>query len=279
MDNRKFLTLEDGRSQRLPHHCLTCCRFCGQEGWFNVQFFGALEHPGCSHGAHSWYLNPFAYAVFQIQSVAVVGSHGASFGMNDVGKRESGSWLYGIFGFCFAAGFRLMLALVLIPIQAVVALASSRLQATTAAAPSEPQRSGLASLATEVGPRQDEWSDPNIYTIEGFLESGGLLAADNFEPSELEAALHPILQTPFQFPAAVRSVYLYRLEQNVIHGVLYAYTAQQVHQLGTDVAEPAGVLRLHLVTRMVEAVALSESPLDKAILDGKRRAWRERAAR
>lgn len=115
------------------------CPTCSASGQFKIRFLGRLQHsPGCK----SFYLGPGAYMVFQLGQVFHSGVQ-AGGGMKDDADRNgdrTGGIVNAIFGFLFVAVFRAALAVLLIPIQAVVSLSHSKpatpANVTPASAPS-----------------------------------------------------------------------------------------------------------------------------------------------
>ncbi len=99
------------------------CPNCGAVGLFRFHFLGKLKHPDCNT---EWCVRPGTYALRQLRSVVYAG---ASFGSDtaDSAKKKGEKGVFeGIFGFIVGAIFRLVLAITLIPIQAVVSLIQSK---------------------------------------------------------------------------------------------------------------------------------------------------------
>ena len=100
------------------------CPKCGASGQFKIHFLGQFKHPTCGT---EWYMSPGRYIVFQLASVFHTGIRAGGSMKDDRDRNRKGDgWLMGILGFYFAAMFRLILAFVLIPIQAVVSLTQSK---------------------------------------------------------------------------------------------------------------------------------------------------------
>ena len=98
----------------------TACPTCAAEGQYKIHFLGRLKHPECGT---EWHMGPGSYIGFQLASVFHTGIRaGGSMKEDSDRKGERGGWIGGIVGFMMAAVFRLALAVVLIPIQAVVSL-------------------------------------------------------------------------------------------------------------------------------------------------------------
>jgi hypothetical protein len=100
------------------------CPTCAADGQYKIHFLGRLKHPECGT---EWYMGPGSYMGFQLASVFHTGIR-AGGGMKEDSDRkgERGGWIGGIVGFMMAAVFRLALAVVLIPIQAVVSLSQGK---------------------------------------------------------------------------------------------------------------------------------------------------------
>ena len=102
----------------------SACPKCGASGQYKVHFLGQFKHPTCGT---EWYMSPGSYIVFQLASVFHTGIRAGGAMKDDRDRNRKGDgWLMGILGFYFAAMFRLILAFVLIPIQAVVSLTQSK---------------------------------------------------------------------------------------------------------------------------------------------------------
>ena len=97
------------------------CPKCDAKGLFKFHFMGQLKHrPGCEW---SWYVGPGTYAAAQMSGVFRAGAEMGGGMMADAEKKqESGGCIYAIFGFIFGALFRLVFAVLMIPVQAVVSL-------------------------------------------------------------------------------------------------------------------------------------------------------------
>jgi hypothetical protein len=102
----------------------TTCPHCAAAGQYKIHFLGQLSHAECGT---KWYMGPGSYIGFQLASVFHTGIR-AGGGMKDDSDRkgERGGWISGIVGFMMAAVFRLALACILIPIQAIVSLSQSK---------------------------------------------------------------------------------------------------------------------------------------------------------
>lgn len=101
------------------------CPKCGSRGQFKIHFLGSLRHPECTA---SWYVGPGTYILYQFGQVFHSGIRAGGSMKDDADRKgdRSGGIINAIFGFLFVAVFRAALAVVLIPIQAVVSLAQSK---------------------------------------------------------------------------------------------------------------------------------------------------------
>lgn len=102
------------------------CPGCAAEGIFRFHFLGRLRHPDCNT---SWYLPPGTYSSIQLRAVFSAGMD-AGVGMKSDSDRkgERGGWLVGAMGFLFGSVTRLVFAVVMIPIQAVLSLSQDTKQ-------------------------------------------------------------------------------------------------------------------------------------------------------
>lgn len=118
----------DGNSQTLgfalePFIQYVCPK-CGSEGMYKWHFLGELRHPDCGW---SWYAAVGTYIQRQLGSVFRAGLHTGGGMMDELEKKgESGGCLYAIVGFLFGSLFRLVFALLMIPVQAVVSLMQAK---------------------------------------------------------------------------------------------------------------------------------------------------------
>ena len=99
------------------------CPNCQAQGAFKWHFLGALNHPDCGY---SWYANPGSYSVKQLKSSLYAGRAIAGHTLKE-------GWAIATLGFVVGVAFRLPLALMLIPIQAVVYLTNRKSSAPASA--------------------------------------------------------------------------------------------------------------------------------------------------
>jgi hypothetical protein len=109
----------------------TQCPRCGASGHFKAKFLGGLRHPDCKA---EWYVGPGSYILFQLTQTFHGGAVVSS-GLQDKAKDRAEHIMNGIFGYVFGFVIRGVLALFLIPIQAVVSLSQSK---PTASSPKLP---------------------------------------------------------------------------------------------------------------------------------------------
>ena len=97
------------------------CPQCKVMGAYKFHFMGNLKHnPGCGW---SWYVNPGTYSATQLGKVFHAGMSAGGGMMNEAEKKgDRGGCIYAIFGFIFGSLFRLVFAILMIPIQAIFSL-------------------------------------------------------------------------------------------------------------------------------------------------------------
>ena len=102
----------------------SACPKCGASGQYKVHFLGQLKHPACNT---SWYMGPGGYIGFQLAKIFHTGiKAGGSMAEDRKGQGKADQWMHGILMFLFVAICRAALAVVLIPIQAVVSLTQTK---------------------------------------------------------------------------------------------------------------------------------------------------------
>jgi hypothetical protein len=101
------------------------CPKCNVAGAYKFHFMGNLKHnPGCGW---SWYVSPGTYSATQLGKVFHAGISAGGEMMSEAEKKgERGGCLYAVFGFIFVSIFRLIFAVLMIPIQTVVSLAQRK---------------------------------------------------------------------------------------------------------------------------------------------------------
>jgi hypothetical protein len=105
------------------------CPKCGEQGQFKIQFLGHLEHPPCGH---QWYVGPGSYIGFQFEQIFHTGIRPGGAIKEDADRKDdrAGGWIQGILVFLCVAVFRAVLAVALIPIQAIVSLNQAKYSET-----------------------------------------------------------------------------------------------------------------------------------------------------
>jgi hypothetical protein len=107
----------------------TTCPNCSTAGFARFHFLGRLVHPDCGW---TWYATPGMYIGRQFSAAFETGMESAIDATND-SKSKAESFFGGMFGFLVSATSRLMLAAVLIPIQAVLSLTQKKPASTASA--------------------------------------------------------------------------------------------------------------------------------------------------
>jgi len=98
------------------------CPKCAASGIYKTGFLGRLHHPECGL---IWFMAPGRYALSQLGSIFRVGMEiSADDAADSERKGEKQGCITAVFLFVFGAVFRLLAAIVLIPIQLVVSLIS-----------------------------------------------------------------------------------------------------------------------------------------------------------
>jgi hypothetical protein len=120
------------------------CPKCGSRGQFRIHVLGSLRHPDCSA---NWYIGPGSYILYQLGQIFHTGIRAGGSMKDDADRKgdRSGGIVNAIFAFLFVAVFRAALAVVLIPLQAVVSLAQSKPTGTGGASRANAASSGISS--------------------------------------------------------------------------------------------------------------------------------------
>lgn len=106
------------------------CPNCSATGAFKWHFLGNLRHPNCGY---AWYVEPGSYIGAQLRGVVHTGMS-AGAGMSDQEKEsKAAGCMAGLLGFMFGAIFRLVFAVVMIPIQAIFSLTQKKPESKSAA--------------------------------------------------------------------------------------------------------------------------------------------------
>ncbi|GEM_PF-6523950 len=100
------------------------CPNCGVKGRFRYRIFGLLKHPQCSY---SWYMKPSKYIILQLEKSFNAGeSFAADLAYLAEKKGEKSSCLELIFSFIIGTLFRLVFAIISIPIQIILYLTNNK---------------------------------------------------------------------------------------------------------------------------------------------------------
>lgn len=99
------------------------CLKCGESGQFKIRLLGRIEHASCGQ---TWYIGPLTYTRFQFLQVLQAGVLVVGIAREDADREgdRTGGWVNGVFAFFLVTAFRAVLAVVLIPIQAIVSCRS-----------------------------------------------------------------------------------------------------------------------------------------------------------
>ena len=118
------------------------------------------------------------------------------------------------------------------------------------------------------------------YTVAHFAQTNGLIVVGSLSLSDprLQAVRRPLMMASFTFPSSVRTLALYEIDRATVSALLYSEQADDILEVGPGSLEPNGLVEFNAQTGEAKAYVLLDEPLLKAILDGKRRAWRERHA-
>ena len=180
------------------------CPQCGAQGQFKIHFLGRLNHPR----ACGWegYMKTGSYIGHQLAQVFHTGIRAGGAMHNDAKKKpnSNGAWIYGVLGFLFVAMFRIMVAVVLIPLHCIAALFQPR-QSTADIAT---RVIALVTIITGIGIgvyEIQQASKPQFPVSQRFYPSGPAPAS-----RMVQAAPRPLpnnFRTPTSYEPAVRSTF------------------------------------------------------------------------
>lgn len=119
------------------------------------------------------------------------------------------------------------------------------------------------------------------YTVGQFAESGSLMVAGSLRPDD--PRLGNLMKAPFEFPSSVGTLALCDsltpgASKDILGALLYSEVPDEVEELGPGACEPVGAVEFNFGTANIRTYVLQDEPLLKAMIDGKRRSWREKHA-
>jgi hypothetical protein len=87
----------------------------------------------------------------------------------------------------------------------------------------------------------------------------------------------------FDFPSRVQTVALCdsltpSAAKTILAALLYSESTDDLEQMGPGQFEPLGAVEFNFGTGTIRTYVLRDEPLLKAVIDGKRRSWREKHA-
>jgi hypothetical protein len=121
--------------------------------------------------------------------------------------------------------------------------------------------------------------NPRRYAIREFAESGSLIVVGSVRPDD--ARVEKLGSASFDFPLSIHTVVLCdslttAASQNILGALLYSQSPDDVEQFGPGHFEPLGAVQFNFQTADIEVYVLQDEPLLRAMIDGKRRSWREK---
>ena len=117
------------------------------------------------------------------------------------------------------------------------------------------------------------------YFVGEFAKSGSLLYIGGLQQSDPK--LQPyrdrgLMAATLNFPIPILTLALMEATDSILSGLLYAEPPTIVVERGPEHIEPLGMVDFHLESREVQTFVLREKPMRKALVDGRRKLWRER---
>lgn len=123
------------------------------------------------------------------------------------------------------------------------------------------------------------------YMVREFAEAGRLMVMGALRPDDLKEFQElGLMAAYFDFPLSVATLALcdtltpIRADKSILAGLLYAESADNLEELGPGQYEPLGAVEFNFETSKIRTYVLRDEPLLKAVIDGKRRSWREKHA-
>ena len=120
------------------------------------------------------------------------------------------------------------------------------------------------------------------YRVGDFGRSGALIAINI--PSD-DPRIQELAGAAFDFPFPIQSVGLcdslgpLQATETVLAALLYAESIETLEEFGPGKCEPIGAVEFDFETGGVQTFIMQDEPFLKAVIDGKRRSWREKHAR
>lgn len=119
------------------------------------------------------------------------------------------------------------------------------------------------------------------YTGGQFAESGGLMVVGSVRPDD--PRLGDFMTASFDFPSRVQAVVLCDswtpgATKTILAALLYSEPSDDLEQMGRGQFGPLGAIEFNFWTGTSRTYVLRDEPLLKAMIDGKRRSWREKYA-
>jgi hypothetical protein len=119
------------------------------------------------------------------------------------------------------------------------------------------------------------------YTVGQFAKSGALMVVGSLRTDD--PRLGNLMNASFDFPSPVGTLALCDsltpgASKNILGALLYSEAPDDVEKLGPGQCEPLGAVEFNFETANIRTYVLRDEPLLRAMIDGKRRSWREKHA-
>jgi hypothetical protein len=115
------------------------------------------------------------------------------------------------------------------------------------------------------------------YTV-GQFESGGLMVVGSVRPDD--PRLGDLMTASFDFRRACKpwlfAILWLPAQRRRFWRLSYSEPSDDLEQMGPGQFEPLGAVEFNFGTGTTRAYVLRDEPLLKAMIDGKRRSWREK---
>ena len=117
------------------------------------------------------------------------------------------------------------------------------------------------------------------YIVGDFAESGALMVVGSLRPDD--PRLGDLMTAHFEFPLQAQTLALCdsltpSSSKTILGGLLYSESSDDLEQVGPGHCEPLGAVEFNFETGTIRSYVLRDEPLLKAIIEGKRRSWREK---